>query len=249
MGPESAGASPIASPIKGASDDLALFWLSGFLSDMGSTKALVMAAFARERRLPMLRFDYSGHGLSSGSLLEASIGDWLEEASAVLDLVGKRRTILVGSSMGGWIALLLARQLAGPGEIAAARRPRSHRAGMGHDGAADGAPHDARDQGDSRPRRRPLRAFALRAALPHHQASDRGGAQSPDRRRDASPRSAGAHPARHVRSRRPLGPRARPGRSPVLRRCRAHPHQGRRPPPVPARGLIPPRSDRRRADR
>lgn len=103
---------------KGASDDLALFWLSGFLSDMGSTKALVMAAFARERRLPMLRFDYSGHGLSSGSLLEASIGDWLEEASAVLDLVGKRRTVLVGSSMGGWIALLLARQLARTGEIA-----------------------------------------------------------------------------------------------------------------------------------
>ena len=97
---------------KRASGDLALFWLSGFLSDMGSTKALVMAAFARERRLPMLRFDYSGHGLSSGSLLEASIGDWLEEASAVLDLVGKRRTVLVGSSMGGWIALLLARQLA-----------------------------------------------------------------------------------------------------------------------------------------
>jgi pimeloyl-ACP methyl ester carboxylesterase len=103
---------------KGTSDDLALFWLSGFLSDMGSTKALVMAAFARERRLPMLRFDYSGHGLSSGSLLEASIGDWLEEASAVLDLVGKRRTVLVGSSMGGWIALLLARQLARTGEIA-----------------------------------------------------------------------------------------------------------------------------------
>lgn len=100
-----------------ASGDLALFWLSGFLSDMGSTKALVMAAFARERRLPMLRFDYSGHGLSSGSLLEASIGDWLEEASSVLDLAGKRRTVIVGSSMGGWLALLLARQLARAGDI------------------------------------------------------------------------------------------------------------------------------------
>jgi pimeloyl-ACP methyl ester carboxylesterase len=103
---------------KDASGDLALFWLSGFLSDMGSTKALVMAAFARERGLPMLRFDYSGHGLSSGSLLEASIGDWLEEATAVLNLLGERRALIVGSSMGGWIALLLARQLARAGEIA-----------------------------------------------------------------------------------------------------------------------------------
>ena len=102
---------------RSADGDLALVWLSGFLSDMGSTKALVMSDFARERRLPMLRFDYSGHGLSAGSLLEASIGDWLEEASAVLDLLGKRRALLVGSSMGGWIALLLARQLARAGEL------------------------------------------------------------------------------------------------------------------------------------
>ncbi len=66
----------------------------------------------------MLRFDYSGHGLSPGNLLEATIGDWLEEADAMLGLLGKRRTIVVGSSMGGWIALLLARQLARGGEIA-----------------------------------------------------------------------------------------------------------------------------------
>jgi pimeloyl-ACP methyl ester carboxylesterase len=99
------------------STDLALVWLSGFLSDMGSTKALVMSAFARERGMPMLRFDYSGHGLSSGSLLEASIGDWLEEAAAVLDCVGSRRALIVGSSLGGWIALLLARHLARTGAI------------------------------------------------------------------------------------------------------------------------------------
>ena len=61
---------------------------------------------ARRARLPMLRFDYSGHGLSEGDLLQASIGDWLEEAAAMLDRLGERRTILVGSSMGGWIALL-----------------------------------------------------------------------------------------------------------------------------------------------
>ena len=64
---------------KSAGGDLALVWMSGFLSDMGSTKAHVMADFARARGLPMLRFDYSGHGLSSGSLLEASIGDWLSQ--------------------------------------------------------------------------------------------------------------------------------------------------------------------------
>jgi pimeloyl-ACP methyl ester carboxylesterase len=101
-----------------ADGDLALVWMSGFLSDMGSTKAHVMADFAHARRLPMLRFDYSGHGLSSGSLLEASIGDWLEEATAILNLLGKRRALIVGSSMGGWIALLLARQLMRAGEIA-----------------------------------------------------------------------------------------------------------------------------------
>jgi pimeloyl-ACP methyl ester carboxylesterase len=89
----------------------ALLWLSGFLSDMASTKAAALAAWAEGMRLPMLRFDYSGHGLSEGDLLHASIGDWLEEAVAVLELIGTRRAILVGSSMGGWIALLLARTL------------------------------------------------------------------------------------------------------------------------------------------
>src|SRR6478752_813425 len=83
----------------------ALLWLSGFLSDMASTKATVVAAWAAEQGLAMTRFDYSGHGLSEGDLLHADIGHWLEEAGAVLDRVGERRTIIVGSSMGGWIAL------------------------------------------------------------------------------------------------------------------------------------------------
>jgi len=100
-----------------ASSDLALLWLPGFLSDMASTKAVALAEFAHARALPMLRFDHSAHGLSPGNLLEASIGDWLEEASAMLGLLGRRRTLVVGSSMGGWIALLLARQLLRAGEI------------------------------------------------------------------------------------------------------------------------------------
>ena len=95
----------------------ALIWLPGFLADMAGTKAVAIAGFARSRGLSMLRFDYSGHGLSPGSMLEASIGDWLEEASAMLGLIGDRRTILIGSSMGGWIAFLLARQLQQAGEL------------------------------------------------------------------------------------------------------------------------------------
>ena len=95
----------------------ALLWLPGFLSDMDSTKALALAEWARGQRLPMLRFDYSGHGRSDGDLLQASVGDWLEEASAMLGLAAKRRVILVGSSMGGWVALLLARRLAQEGAL------------------------------------------------------------------------------------------------------------------------------------
>jgi pimeloyl-ACP methyl ester carboxylesterase len=102
----------------GRTGDVALLWLSGFLSDMASTKAAALAGWAQRRHLPMLRFDYSGHGLSEGSLLQASVGDWLEEASSVLDLAGAKRTIVVGSSLGGWIALLLARQLAKAGALA-----------------------------------------------------------------------------------------------------------------------------------
>jgi pimeloyl-ACP methyl ester carboxylesterase len=94
-----------------------LLWLPGFLADMAGSKAVSLAAFAETQGLPMLRFDYSGHGLSPGNMLDAAIGDWLEEAGAVLRLAGKRRVILVGSSMGGWIALLLARILQQAKEI------------------------------------------------------------------------------------------------------------------------------------
>ena len=95
----------------------AVMWLPGFLSDMASTKALALAEWARGQGLPMLRFDYSGHGLSQGDMLKASIGDWLEEASAALALLRGRKCIAVGSSMGGWITLLLARKLAQEGEL------------------------------------------------------------------------------------------------------------------------------------
>src|SRR5512145_640163 len=89
----------------------ALLWLSGFLSDMKSTKATAVADWAAEQGLAMMRFDYSGHGLSGGDLLHASIGDWLEESIAVWELINEGPRIVIGSSMGGWIALLLARHL------------------------------------------------------------------------------------------------------------------------------------------
>jgi pimeloyl-ACP methyl ester carboxylesterase len=99
--------------------DIGLIWLPGFLSDMASTKALAIASWAEDHGLPMLRFDYSGHGLSEGDLLDASIGDWLEEACFMLALLLARtpRAILIGSSMGGWIGLLLARKLAEEGAL------------------------------------------------------------------------------------------------------------------------------------
>ena len=100
-----------------ASSPVALLWLPGFLSDMASTKALALADWAQAHGVPMLRFDYSGHGLSEGDLLQATIGDWLEETSTLLQLLEDRRTVVVGSSMGGWIALLLARQLAEQGRL------------------------------------------------------------------------------------------------------------------------------------
>ena len=95
----------------------ALMFLPGFLSDMASTKATTLAAWAQEAGLPMLRFDYSAHGLSEGDILHASVGDWLEEAEAALALLHGRRCIVVGSSMGGWIALLLAQRLARQGKL------------------------------------------------------------------------------------------------------------------------------------
>lgn len=92
-----------------------LLWLPGFLSDMASTKAAAVAAWAEAEGHPMLRFDYSGHGLSGGDFLKLAIGDWLNETIEMFERMGEGPRIVVGSSMGGWIALLLARHLAARG--------------------------------------------------------------------------------------------------------------------------------------
>jgi pimeloyl-ACP methyl ester carboxylesterase len=99
----------------GAGEGPQLLWLPGFLSDMASTKAMAVAEWAEAKGRPMMRFDYSGHGLSGGDFLQASIGDWIEEAIAVWGRMGPAPRIVIGSSMGGWLALLLARHLATAG--------------------------------------------------------------------------------------------------------------------------------------
>lgn len=85
-------------------------FLGGFKSDKDGTKALALEAWAKAAGRAFLRFDYSGHGSSSGDFLDGCIGDWLEDARAVLEGLTEGPQVLVGSSMGGWIALLLARE-------------------------------------------------------------------------------------------------------------------------------------------
>ncbi|HEV7718107.1 MAG TPA: alpha/beta hydrolase [Arsenicitalea sp.] len=87
-----------------------LFWLGGFRSDMAGGKAMRLDRFGAEYKLGVTRFDYSGHGRSGGDFLEGSISRWLEEALAVFALTSGPQ-IVVGSSMGGWLALLLNRAL------------------------------------------------------------------------------------------------------------------------------------------
>lgn len=89
-----------------------LFWLGGFKSDMRGTKAAALDAFAAEKKRACVRFDYSGHGESSGDFKEGTIGQWHEESLAVFDAFCEGPQIVIGSSMGGWMALLLARALA-----------------------------------------------------------------------------------------------------------------------------------------
>jgi pimeloyl-ACP methyl ester carboxylesterase len=88
-----------------------LFWLSGFKSEMSGTKASALDQWAAASGHAITRFDYSGHGQSGGRFEDGTVSRWLEEAEAVFDAFTGGTQILVGSSMGGWIALLLARRL------------------------------------------------------------------------------------------------------------------------------------------
>ncbi|HUG46009.1 MAG TPA: alpha/beta hydrolase [Sphingomicrobium sp.] len=95
----------------------ALMFLPGYASDMDGTKALALDSLAAARGLAMLRFDYSGTGSSQGRFEDGTLGGWLEQTLHMLDELVDGPVILIGSSMGGWLALLVAAQR--PGRVAA----------------------------------------------------------------------------------------------------------------------------------
>ena len=86
-------------------------FLGGFKSDMEGSKAILLEKWAKKSNRSFLRFDYSGHGQSSGNFLYLGIGDWFNDAKQIIELTKNNELILIGSSMGGWISLLLSREL------------------------------------------------------------------------------------------------------------------------------------------
>ena len=88
-----------------------VIFLGGFMSDMEGSKALALEAWCRAEDYAFVRFDYMGHGRSSGRFDGGTISKWLADALAVIDQLSEGPQILVGSSMGGWLALLAAREL------------------------------------------------------------------------------------------------------------------------------------------
>jgi pimeloyl-ACP methyl ester carboxylesterase len=98
----------------GPNDDLGpcgFFWLGGFMSEMTGSKAESLATLARASRRNCLRFDYSGHGQSSGLFTDGTVSQWLEQATHMFLKHTRNKRIIVGSSMGGWLAQLLAKRL------------------------------------------------------------------------------------------------------------------------------------------
>ena len=87
-----------------------IFFLGGFNSSMQGLKAIEVEDYCREKGIGSTRFDYSGHGQSSGEFADGCVGDWLADALAVFDEIAEPPQILIGSSMGAWIGALLALQ-------------------------------------------------------------------------------------------------------------------------------------------
>ena len=94
-----------------------IVFLSGFNSDMQGKKALYLEKWAKENNHSFLRFDYSGHGQSSGSIDKTCFSDWYQDAEYLINKLTKNKQILVGSSMGAWIMLMLAKRI--PNKISA----------------------------------------------------------------------------------------------------------------------------------
>lgn len=88
-----------------------LVWLGGYRSDMTGTKAVEVERYAMEQGADCVRFDYSGHGASGGAFADGTISRWLEESLAVIDQAAPGRVVLIGSSMGCWIALRVIQEL------------------------------------------------------------------------------------------------------------------------------------------
>ncbi|WP_299868553.1 alpha/beta hydrolase [uncultured Hoeflea sp.] len=113
-------ARPIAALIREASDTgehlPGLVWLGGYRSDMAGSKAVALCDHAGPQGRAMLRFDYSGHGASGGDFRDGTISRWLEESLAAFDAFTQGPQILIGSSMGGWIALRMVQELKARGE-------------------------------------------------------------------------------------------------------------------------------------
>ncbi|KAA2314138.1 alpha/beta hydrolase [Pseudooceanicola sediminis] len=95
----------------GTSERPGVVFLGGFKSDMGGTKAVFLEEWCAAQGLAFLRFDYSGHGESSGAFVDGCIGNWAEDAEFAISHLTQGPQILVGSSMGGWISLLMTRRL------------------------------------------------------------------------------------------------------------------------------------------
>jgi pimeloyl-ACP methyl ester carboxylesterase len=107
---DGAGSRKIAVRARGGAPP-GLFWMGGYKSDMKGTKAQALADWAAKAGRACVRYDYSGHGESGGVFTDGTIGRWLQDSLAVFDASCHGPQILVGSSMGGWLALLLVREL------------------------------------------------------------------------------------------------------------------------------------------
>ena len=150
-------------------------FLGGFRSDMTGTKAIALEDWARRTGRAYLRFDYLGHGQSSGRFEDGTIGRWLDDSLAAIDALTTGKLVLVGSSMGGWLSLLVALQrperLAGLVLIAAAPDFTETHAAQGL------VARRSRDPAARGPAGAAVAIFARAVGL--HLEADRGRAQSP----------------------------------------------------------------------
>jgi pimeloyl-ACP methyl ester carboxylesterase len=103
-------------PAKSGNTLPTLVWLGGYRSDMTGTKAVELECHAAASGAACIRFDYSGHGASGGAFTDGTISRWLEESIAVINHLGPERMVLVGSSMGCWVALRLIAELRARGD-------------------------------------------------------------------------------------------------------------------------------------